>query len=102
MARVQRKAEALLVKIEYICRRQNKCQGFFFTKKVTPIIDVFPSANFPKEKYFSPSNKFFPKISIFPTLIQSIVMRFSEKTHSQPERLAAKLAKMHVTNVLVV
>ena len=28
-------------------------QGFFFTKKVTPIIGVFPSADFPQEKYFS-------------------------------------------------
>ena len=52
--------------------------GVFFTKKVTPIIGVFPSANFPQGKYFSPSNQFFPKKSIFPTLIQSIVMRFSE------------------------
>ena len=77
-------------------------QGFFFTKKVTPIIGVFPSPNFPQGKYFSPSNQFFPKKSIFPTLIQSIVTRFSEYTLSQPERSAAKLAKMHVTNVLVV
>ena len=64
----------------------HKSQGFFFTKKVMPIISVFPSANFPQEKYFSPSNQFFPKKSIFPTLLQSIVTRFSEKTHSQPER----------------
>ena len=75
---------------------------YFFTKKVTPIIGVFPSENFPKEKYFSPSNKFFSKKSIFPTLIQSTVTRFSEQAHSQPERSAAKSAKMHVTNILVV
>ena len=76
--------------------------GFFLTKKVTPIIGVFPSANFPQEKYFSPSNQFSPKKSVFPTLIQGIVMRFSEQTHSKPGRPAAKLVKMHVTNVLVV
>ena len=70
---------------------------FFFTKKVTPRIGVFPSANFPQEKYFSPSNHLFPKKPILPTLIQSIVMRFSEWTLSQPERSAAKLAKMHVS-----
>ena len=51
---------------------------FFLTKKVTLIIGVFPTANFPQEKYFSPSNHFFPKKSIFPTLIQSIVTRFRE------------------------
>ena len=51
---------------------------FFFTKKVTPIIGVFPSANFPQEMYFSPSNHFLPKKPIFPALIQSIVMGFSE------------------------
>ena len=77
-------------------------QGFFFTKKVTLMIGVFPSANFPQEKYFSQSNHFSPKKPIFPTLIQSIVMRFSELTHSQPKRLAAKSAKMHGTNVLIV
>ena len=69
---------------------------------MTPIICVFHSANFPQEKYFSPSNHFFPKKPIFGTLIQSIVTRFSEKTHSQPERWAGKSAKMHITNVLVV
>ena len=53
-------------------------QGFFFTKKVMPIIGVFPSANFPQEKYFTPSNHFFPKKPIFHTLIQSIVTRFRE------------------------
>ena len=36
--------------------------GAFFTKKVTPIIGVFPSANFPQEKLFSPSNQFFPTL----------------------------------------
>ena len=75
--------------------------GFFFTKKVTPIIGVFPSANFPQEKYFSPRKVFFPKQSIFPTFMQSNVTLFSEQTHSQPERSAAKLAKMNVINVLV-
>ena len=40
--------------------------GGFFTKKVMPIIGVFPSANFPQEKYFSPRKVFFPKKSIFP------------------------------------
>ena len=44
--------------------------GFFYTKKVTPIIGIFPSANFPQEKYFSPSNQFFLKKPIFPSLKQ--------------------------------
>ena len=35
-------------------------QGFFFTKKVTPIIGIFPSANFPQEKYFSQAINFSP------------------------------------------
>ena len=29
----------------------------FFTKKVTPIIGVFPSVNFPQEKYAEPKKK---------------------------------------------
>ena len=41
-------------------------QGFFFTKKVTPIIGVFPSANFPQEKYFSPKQSIFPQEINFP------------------------------------
>ena len=40
---------------------------FPLTKKVTLVICVFPSANFPQEKYFTPSNQFFSKKSIFPT-----------------------------------
>ena len=36
------------------------CRFFFLMKKVTPIIGVFPSANFPQERYSSPSNQFFP------------------------------------------
>ena len=66
---------------------------FFFTEKVTQTSCVFPLANFPQEKYFSPSNPFFPKKPIFPTLIQ---------THSQTERSTAKSAEMHETNVVVV
>ena len=54
------------------------CSGFLLTKKVTPIIGVYPSANFPQEKYFSPSNQFFPNESNFSTFIQSNVRRFSE------------------------
>ena len=69
--------------------------GFFFTKKVTPIIGVFPSANFPQEKYFSPSKVFFPKQSIFP---QEINFPYVDTKYCY----AAKLAKIHVTNVLVV
>ena len=38
----------------------------FFTKKVTPSIGFFLSANFPQEKYFSPSNQFFPQEINFP------------------------------------
>ena len=41
-------------------------QGLFFTKKVTLIIGVFPSANFAQEKYFSPSNQFFLQEINFP------------------------------------
>ena len=44
-----------------VCRMTKYIAGFFFTKKVTQVIGIFPSANFPQEKYFSPSSQFFPQ-----------------------------------------
>ena len=72
---------------------------FFFTKKVTRNISIFPSANFPQEKfffmqaiYFSSRNQFF--LLWYKVLLHDLV--------NQTERSTAKSAEMHETNVLVV
>ena len=75
--------------------------GVFFTMKVTPIIGVFSSANFPQEKLFSPKQSIFPQeISLrwYKVLLPDLVNR---PTLSPKDRLQI-LAKMHVTNVLIV
>ena len=71
----------------------------FFTKKVTPIIGVFPSVNFPQAKYFSPSNHFFPKKPIFPTLIQKVLLRdlVNRPTPSPKDQLQYRPRCMYLT-----
>ena len=51
------------------------CQGFFFfTKKVTRIFGVFPSANFSQQKYFPRAINFFPR-NQFSILCYKVLLR---------------------------